>query len=142
MALHFVRDFKTRFRLALACGNIEIAMETVDKLAPDLQDESTQQLADDCWRQLGVEALRQGNHQVVEKAAQMTKDFDRLSFLYLIIGNTVKLRKMLKIAEYRKDVMSRFHNSLYLGDIGERVQILESTGQGTRSSVMLPSHRS
>ena len=125
-----MRDFKTRFRLALACGNIEIAMETVDKLGQD-GGESMQQLAHDCWRQLGVEALRQGNHQVVEKAAQMTKDFDRLSFLYLVIGNTNKLRKMLKIAEYRKDVMSRFHNSLYLGDIGERVQVLESTGQGT-----------
>jgi len=102
-------------------------METVDKLS---QDESMQQLADECWHQLGVEALRQGNHQVVEKAAQMTKDFDRLSFLYLITGNTVKLRKMLKIAEIRKDVMSRFHNSLYLGDVNERVQVLEGAGQG------------
>jgi coatomer subunit alpha len=127
VALHFVRDFKTRFRLALACGNIEIAMETVDKIS---QEENMQQIASDCWRQLGVEALRQGNHQVVEKAAQMTKDFDRLSFLYLITGNTVKLRKMLKISEIRKDVMSRFHNSLYLGDVSERVKILESTGQG------------
>mmetsp|Transcript_38434 Transcript_38434/g.85815 ORF Transcript_38434/g.85815 Transcript_38434/m.85815 type:complete len:1259 (-) Transcript_38434:290-4066(-) len=126
VALHFVRDLKTRFRLALACGNIEVAMETVDKLS---QDESMHQLADECWHQLGVEALRQGNHQVVEKAAQMTKDFDRLSFLYLITGNTVKLRKMLKIAEIRKDVMSRFHNALYLGDISERVKVLESAGQ-------------
>ena len=131
VALHFVHDLKTRFKLALACGNIEVAMNTAYEMGDDL-----------CWHRLGTEALRQGNHQVVEKAAQMTKDFDRLSFLYLIIGNTVKLRKMLKIAEYRKDVMSRFHNSLYLGDIGERVQILESTGQGTRSSAMLPSHRS
>ena len=127
VALHFVRDLKTRFRLALACGNIETAMETVDKIS---QDEDLHQLADECWQQLGVEALRQGNHQVVEKAAQMTKDFDRLSFLYLITGNTVKLRKMLKIAEIRKDVMSRYHNSLFLGDVAERVKVLESTGQG------------
>ena len=35
-----MRDFKTRFRLALACGNIEIAMETVDKLG---EDETMQQ---------------------------------------------------------------------------------------------------
>lgn len=126
VALHFVRDLKTRFRLALACGNIEIAMETVDRIS---QDESLGVLADECWQQLGVEALRQGNHQVVEKAAQMTKDFDRLSFLYLITGNTIKLRKMLKIAEIRKDVMSRFHNALYLGDAAERVAILESAGQ-------------
>lgn len=104
-----------------------MAMETVDRIS---QDESMQQLALECWNKLGVEALRQGNHQVVEKAAQMTKDFDRLSFLYLITGNTVKLRKMLKIAEIRKDVMSRFHNALYLGDVPERVKILEAAGQG------------
>ena len=126
VALHFVRDPKTRFRLALACGNIEVAMETVDKLG---EDESMHQLAMDCWQQLGIEALRQGNHQVVEKAAQMTKDFDRLSFLYLITGNRKKLGKMLKIAEIRQDVMSRFHNTLYLGDVKERVAILESAGQ-------------
>lgn len=83
----------------------------------------------DCWQQLGIEALRQGNHQVVEKSAQMTKDFDRLSFLYLITGNTGKLRKMLRIAEIRNDVMARFHNALYLGDVKERVRVLESSGQ-------------
>lgn len=32
------------------------------------------------------EALRQGNHQVVEAAYQKTKNFERLSFLYLITG--------------------------------------------------------
>ena len=42
------------------------------------------------------------NFQVVEIAYQRTKNFDRLSFLYVITGNTEKLRKMLKIAEIRK----------------------------------------
>ena len=31
---------------------------------------------------------------------QRIKNFDRLSFLYLITGNNEKLRKMLKICEY------------------------------------------
>eukprot|EP00752_Nemacystus_decipiens_P007324 g6553.t1 len=53
VALHFVSDNKTKFRLALACGNIEVAMHTADKL-PD----------DAIWHQLGTEALRQGNHQI------------------------------------------------------------------------------
>lgn len=44
---------QTKFRLALACGNIEVAMHTAEKL-PD----------DAIWQQLGTEALRQGNHQV------------------------------------------------------------------------------
>lgn len=115
VALHFVNDNKTRFKLALACGNIQVAMNVA------------QDLGDDAWKQLGIEALRQGNHEVVEMSYQKTKDFERLSFLYLITGNTDKLRKMLKIAEMRGDVMSRFHNALYLGDAEERVRVLEST---------------
>jgi len=117
VALHFVQDNKTRFKLALACGNIQVAMS----IAYDL--------GDDAWRQLGVEALRQGNHEVVEMSYQKTKEFERLSFLYMLTGNTEKLRKMAKISEMRGDVMSRFHNSLLLGDAAERVSVLESTGQ-------------
>jgi coatomer protein complex subunit alpha (xenin) len=63
----------------------------------------------------------------VEYAYQKTKNFERLSFLYLITGNIDKLGKMLKIAEMRSDVMGRFHNALYLGDIQERVKILEES---------------
>lgn len=117
VALHFVHDNKTRFKLAIACGNIQIAMN----VAYDL--------GDDAWRQLGVEALRQGNHEVVEMSYQKTKEFDRLSFLYLLTGNTEKLRKMQKIAEMRGDVMSCVHNALYLGDAEERAKVIESTGQ-------------
>jgi len=118
VALHFVTDNKTKFNLALACGNIEVAMNT----AYEIPDETL-------WHRLGVEALRQGNHQVVEMAYQRTKNFERLSFLYLITGNTEKLKKMLKISERRGDMMSRFHNSLYLGDASERVAVLEASGQ-------------
>ena len=32
---------------------------------------------------------------------QQTKNYDRLSFLYLITGNITKLKMMLKIAEVR-----------------------------------------
>lgn len=52
-----------------------------------------------CWEKLGEAALLQGNHQVVEMAYQRTKNFDKLSFLYLITGNLEKLRKMMKIGE-------------------------------------------
>ena len=56
---------------------------------------------------------------------QRTKNFDKLSFLYLITGNTEKLRKMMKIAEIRKDTSGHFQNALYLGDVEERVKILK-----------------
>ena len=91
---------------------------------------SMQELDDkETWHRLGVEALRQGNHQIVEYSYQKTKNFERLSFLYLITGNMEKLAKMLKISEMRADVMGSFHNALYLGDIRERVRILEDAGE-------------
>ena len=33
------------------------------------------------------------------------------------------------ISQYRGDLMSRFHNALYLGDIQERIRILAEIGQ-------------
>ena len=118
VALHFVKDLTTRFKLALACGNIQVALSTAYELGDDVS-----------WHHLGVEALRQGNYQVVEMAYQRTKNFERLTFLYLMTGNTEKLRKMLKIAEMRHDLMARFHNALFLGNAEERIRVLEDAGQ-------------
>ncbi|KAH9626542.1 hypothetical protein KSS87_005522 [Heliosperma pusillum] len=117
VALHFVKDEKTRFNLALESGNIEIAVASANVI-----DDKNH------WYRLGVEALRQGNADIVEYAYQKTKNFERLSFLYLITGNVEKLSKMLKIAEVKNNVMGQFHNALYLGDIQERVKILEAAG--------------
>ena len=118
VALHFVRDERMRFNLAVECGNIEVALQS----AQELDDRDT-------WYRLGLEALRQGNHQIVEYSYQKTKNFERLSFLYLITGNLEKLSKMLKIADMRGDVMSSFHNALFLGDVKERVRLLKESGQ-------------
>jgi len=118
VALHFVSDEQTRFNLAVECGNIDVALQAAYAL--DTKEN---------WQKLGNEALKQGNHQVVEMAYQRTKDMERLSFLYLITGNIDKLRKMLKIAEMRADIMARFHNSLYLGDVPERIRLLQDAGQ-------------
>lgn len=115
VALHFVKDDKTRFTLALECGNIEIALDA----AKALNDKA-------CWDQLAEAALMHGNHQVVEMCYQRTKSFDRLSFLYLITGNLEKLRKMTKIAEIRKERSAQYHGALLLGDIEERIGILKS----------------
>lgn len=127
VALHFVREPKTRFRLALACGNIDAAIECA--LAIEQQSSAEgKQAGRETWGQLGSEALRQGNYQVVEMSYQKTSDFDRLSFLYLITGNVVNLRKMLAIANKRGDIMGRYHNALFLGNAEERVKVLEESG--------------
>ena len=117
VALHFVQDEQTRFNLAVECGNIDVALAAAGAL--DTKDN---------WQRLGAEALKQGNHQIVEMAYQRTKDMERLSFLYLITGNIDKLRKMLKIAEMQSNTMSRFHNALYLGDVEQRVALLQEVG--------------
>ena len=118
VALHFVKDERTKFQLAVECGNIAVALEA----AKSIDDK-------EAWDALAQAALRQGNHQVVETAYQRTKSFEKLSFIYLVTGNTEKLQKMLKIAEIRKDISGQFHNALYLGDVEERIKILKAVGQ-------------
>ena len=114
----------SRFGLALECSNIEVGLEA----AKALDDK-------DCWERLGEAALMQGNHQVVEMCYQRTKNFDKLSFLYLITGNLEKLKKMMKIAEIRKDTSGHFQNALYLGDVKERMKILQTCGQDSLGMV-------
>jgi coatomer protein complex subunit alpha (xenin) len=129
VALHFVKDEKTRFSLAVECGNINVALEAAKAL-----DEKP------IWERLGQLALQQGNHLVVEMAYQRTKNFDKLTFLYLITGNTEKLKKMMKIAEIRKDLSSHYHNALFTGDVAERVRLLKSVGQTSLAYLTAKTH--
>lgn len=129
VALHFVKDDKTRFALALECGNIEIALEA----AKALNDNR-------CWDQLAQAALLHGNHQVVEMCYQRTKSFDKLSFLYLITGNLDKLRKMMRIAEIRGEKSSQFHAALLLGDVEERIKIFKAAGQTSLAYLCAATH--
>ena len=119
VALHFVEeeegDERVRFNLAIESGNMSVAVAS----ATNINEE-------DYWYRLGVEALRRGgNSGIVEFAYQQTRNFERLSFLYLITGNLEKLSKLMKL---KKDVMGQFHNALYMGDVKERVKILENAG--------------
>ncbi len=148
VALHFVKDEKTRFALALECGNIEVGLEA----ARALDDKA-------CWERLAEAALLQGNHQVgdcfgfgvylianrclfqvVEMAYQRTKNYDKLSFLYLVTGNLEKLRKMMRIAEIRKDTSAQFQAALYLGDVEERVRILKANAQPSLAYLCARTH--
>lgn len=56
---------------------------------------------------------------------QRTKNFDKLSFLYLITGNLDKLRKMTKIAEIRKDFSGQYQGALMLGNVIDRIKLLK-----------------
>lgn len=118
IALQFVKDPQTRFELAIECGNLDVAVEMAKEL-----DRPT------LWQRLSTEALAHGNHQVVEMTYQKLRNFDKLSFLYLITGDQEKLQRMAKIAEHRGDMTSRFQNSLYLGDIENRVEMYKEVDQ-------------
>lgn len=96
IALLFVRDELTRFNLALECGNLQVAQETAMSMDKE-----------EIWSRLATEALRLGNPQVVETALRRIKNVERLSFLYVLLGDTEKLRKMLKVAKKAGGMMSR-----------------------------------
>ncbi|HIG45706.1 MAG TPA: hypothetical protein EYQ20_04510, partial [candidate division Zixibacteria bacterium] len=64
----------------------------------------------------------------------------RSRMLYLLPGNLDKLKKMMKIAEIRKDSSGHFQNALYLGDISERVKILKNCGQDSLAYLTARTH--
>ena len=118
IALQFVQDPQTRFELGIECGNLDVAVETAKEL---------DRLP--LWQRLSAEALAHGNHQVVEMTYQKMRNFDKLSFLYLVTGDKEKLQRMAKIAEHRGDSTSRFQNSIYLGDVSSRLEMLKEVDQ-------------
>lgn len=129
IAMQFVQDDRVKFGLAIESCNIDVAMECAVKL-----DEPA------LWAQLADVALRVGQVGVAEKCYQRTKNFERLSFLCLITGQHEKLKKMLKIAQAHGDTMGCFQNSLYLGDMAERVGILEGAGHDMLALLAATNH--
>lgn len=77
---------------------------------------------------------------MVEYCYQQTKNYDKLSFLYLITGNLAKLRRMMKINEIRKDYEGWYTNALYLGDVGERVRVLKACGKTSLALLTATTH--
>lgn len=129
VALHFVRDQKTRFALALDSGAIDVALEA----AQELDDPSA-------FKQLADQALVQGNLDIMERCLQKVKDMDRLAFLYVITGNFEKLAKVGKIAEARGNLAAYFQIALYLGDVEGRISLLKDCGQGPLAYLTAETH--
>jgi coatomer protein complex subunit alpha (xenin) len=129
IALQFVQDPQTRFELAIECGNLDVAVEMAQQLdRPKL------------WQRLSTEALAHGNHKIVEMTYQKLRNFDKLSFLYLTTGDQEKLNRMAKIAEHRGDIASRFQNSIYLGDVQGRIEMLKEVDQWPIAYLTAKSH--
>lgn len=109
-----MQEPQARFELGIECGNLTVALEVARELdQPAL------------WTALGEAALLQGNTQIVEIAYQKQKNFEKLSFLYLVTGDTAKLTRMGKIAENRGDHGSEFQNSVWTGNVESRIRLLK-----------------
>lgn len=117
VALQFVQDPETRFELSIECHNLNVALDEAKKIN-----------SKPIWEKLGKEALIQGNIQIVELVYQQLHLLDKLSFLYLTIGDESKLAKMSTIAENRQDIGSLFTNSIYLGDVEKKIQTFLHSG--------------
>lgn len=117
IALQFVQEPKVKFDLALECGNLTEALEQAQAL-----DEPN------FWTLLGKEALSQGNFQIVELVYQKQHQFDKLSFIYVLAGDSPKLQKMAQIAAHRGDPASMLQNSLYTGSVEARVELFRNAG--------------
>jgi coatomer protein complex subunit alpha (xenin) len=119
LALKYEKDEKNKFALALASGNLEVALYSAIQLKKK-----------DCFASLAAEAIKQANFQVAETCFQKMLAFDKLSFLYILTGNAQKLDKMMLLAKNKlKDPMLRYQIAVARGDIPEQVRLLAEVGQ-------------
>ncbi|KAK1443890.1 coatomer WDAD alpha [Babesia gibsoni] len=124
LARMIMSDPVMRFELALSFGNIADALEDAQVIDKP-----------DAWRSLGNAALEQGNCTIAELAFQKAKLFNKLSMLYMITGNTNRLKKMLNICKFCNDLSGSIQHCLYLGDMKELASVLKENGQGKLAEI-------
>ncbi len=129
IALFFERDVRQRFNLAMASGNMNVAMEA----AKEIKEK-------DAFQRLGQTAMSLGNLEVTEKCYQIGRQLDKLNFFYATTGAVTKLRKMQQVAQSLNDPTLRFNTALFTGDVQERVKVLAETGQFPLAYMMAKTH--
>ena len=83
VALLFMKDPETRFRLALEAGDLKVAVESATKInSPGI------------WESLADEAMLHGLFTVAEVALQRSGNKERLAFFYLISGQASKMNEL------------------------------------------------
>lgn len=117
IALGFVSEPATRFKLALECCDLDAALECAEKLAHS-----------EIWKELAEAAMALGNFMIAEQCFSHTGDRDRLGFLYLITGNMGKLQAMTDEARALGDMNIRLKNSVLLGDNVDLASSLAEVG--------------
>eukprot|EP00817_Percolomonadidae_sp_ATCC50343_P006488 CAMPEP_0117430052 /NCGR_PEP_ID=MMETSP0758-20121206/9575_1 /TAXON_ID=63605 /ORGANISM="Percolomonas cosmopolitus, Strain AE-1 (ATCC 50343)" /LENGTH=1221 /DNA_ID=CAMNT_0005217653 /DNA_START=28 /DNA_END=3689 /DNA_ORIENTATION=+ len=129
IALRFVEDIETKFKLAIECGKINIAKKCAHQLdQPEI------------WKQLAAEATKHGDFETVEKCYQNVRNYDQLSFHYLINGSMQNVQNMTNLAVKKDNMQSAYQNSMYLGDVEKRVRLLRKMGKLKLAFVMANVH--
>ncbi|CXH81066.1 coatomer alpha subunit, putative [Plasmodium berghei] len=118
LVLQIVNNNHIIFNMSIQLGHIENALKAAKKIDKK-----------HIWNILSNHALLLGNYEIAEYSLQKIKAYDKLSFLYFFSGNIEKLKKMLSISLLRKDFISTFLNSLYIGDIEQRINIFIQQNQ-------------
>ncbi|CRH01067.1 coatomer alpha subunit, putative [Plasmodium relictum] len=118
LAIQMVNNNHTLFNLSIQLGHLNNALKAAKKIDKK-----------HIWNILSVHALLLGNFEIAEYSLQRNKAYDKLSLLYFFSGNIEKLKKMLSISIIRNDFISMFLNSLYLGDIEQRINIFIQQNQ-------------
>ncbi|CAK75525.1 unnamed protein product (macronuclear) [Paramecium tetraurelia] len=114
IAYQLVEDKRAKFQLALSSNNLELSYRTCDDLKNPV-----------CYQKLSEEAMRQGNHNIVEVCQQKLRSSQQLSFLYTITGQIDKLNVLSNIAKEQNEYNTRFQTLLHLGNYSQRVQFLQ-----------------
>ena len=130
VAMHFVKDPKIRFRLAVDCGNLEDAYEC-----------ATQMDDNEAWDKLSLSAKTCGKVQLTNTCFNKNggpQSMQKLSFLNFVIGNHEKARDFSDMQ--RDDSNHRFQTSLFTGDADTRVKLLEEAGQFTLAHAIATRH--
>ncbi|KAJ1607568.1 putative coatomer protein complex subunit alpha [Cryptosporidium canis] len=80
------------------------------------------------WDCLGRSALAHGYINVAEKCLQVTKEFEKLTLLYYVIGQREYLEKLGNIFEKQKNWIRKYHLTLLTSNVPERINILKNLG--------------
>ncbi|KAL8448978.1 hypothetical protein Emed_003330 [Eimeria media] len=129
VALEFLSDPKSKFLMSLEVGRMEEALEA----AKALNDKAG-------WRLLADAAMQGGHYGLAEICLQKLKAFEKLSFLYFLLGDRTKLKKMLHVSKLLRQPLLRMQQALLLGDVEERVDVLMEAQQPGLAYLCAKSH--
>lgn len=129
LALKFVNDHESRFRLALRAFDIDEASKSAAQLNKRHY-----------WEQLAQTAMQIGNVKAVERAYIELKQPYKLAMLYFTCNQRDKMKLAREMARKLRDNSTEFLISLLLKDFTECVQIIRRRGHSALAYISALNH--